>query len=532
MGSGSAVRRPAPTTFLGIDIGLTSTKAVVVSEDGQVLGSARREVAKLTAPGGHCERDLREQWDAVCAVTRSALAAAGIADAPANGAPTAVAVCGHGDGLILADEQGQPVRPGILSLDTRCQSLLAAMERDGRLQDFESETHRGTVPGRAVPLLLWLRTHEPEAIRAARWVLFAKDFVKLRLTGTVTTDYSDAGAGLLRRDRPEYATAVIDRLGLGDIVNLLPPLVPSAGTAGVVTPEAAAATGLPAGIPVASGGHDVSSAVLGTGVLAPPEVCVVSGTWSIDAIPTTVTSLSPTDADRGVHLRWFVDGTSVLALSSSPSGADLLAGLSAPLGTTGIGPLLTEMLGDPAWADRQRDDLLTIIPSLHGLARAVRDGATILGYRADRSGPDLLHATVEATAFRHRLGIELLSGLAGPADGEPAVVRLAGGGLAVNDAWVQLLADVLKRPVQRDALTAAGAIGAAAMAGVAAGHWPSLRAAIASVVVPGQVFVPGRGPGLEDRYQHYRSAVEALIIPDPNSSHAARSACPAAEGAE
>ncbi len=122
--------------------------------------------------------------------------------------------------------------------------------------------------------------------------MFVKDLVKLHLTGAVTTDYSDAGAGLLRRDSPEYATAIWPALGLEDAARLLPPLVPSASFAGLVTAQAAAQTGLPAGIPVASGAHDVSAAVIGAGALDPSLACAVAGTWSVDAAITPAGELA------------------------------------------------------------------------------------------------------------------------------------------------------------------------------------------------------------------------------------------------
>jgi L-xylulokinase len=517
---------PAAATFVGIDVGLSSTKAVVVGEHGQVLGSAAREVARLAAADGRCERDPGAQWAAVCAVTRSALAAV-----PAGtGPPAAVAVCGHGDGMILADARGQPVRPVILSLDSRCRLLMEQMERDGRMAEFEKHTHAGATPGRPVPLLLWLQAHEPDAIKDARWLMFAKDLVRLRLTGTVGTDYSDAGAGLLRQDRPEYATAALDLLGLGEIGRLLPPLLPSASLAGTVTAGAAAQTGLPAGIPVACGAHDVSGAVIGAGALRPEVTCAIAGTWSVDAAITPAAGLPASQADWGVHQRWFADGTAVLALSSSPSGIDLLAGLAAAGGTEGTAGLLADVLGGPAALAENPGDLLTVIPSLRGFGRSAMPGPAILGFRPGRPDSELARATVEATAFRHRLGIELLGGTDA---GRPAEIRVVGG-LAASDLWVQLLADATGRPVRRGH-PAAGAAGAAALAAVASGAWPSLAAAAAAITGHGQEFIPrpARSAALEHAYQQYRSAFEALTTPQRQPSPAAPpgAAVTAAEGA-
>ena len=411
------------------------------------------------------------------------------------------------------------------------------MDCDGRLAEFEKHTHRGAAPGRPVPLLLWLQENEPGTIRAARRLMFAKDLVKLRLTGAVTTDYSDAGAGLLRRDSPEYATAIWPALGLEDAARLLPPLVPSASFAGLVTAQAAAQTGLPAGIPVASGAHDVSAAVIGAGALDPSLACAVAGTWSVDAAITPAGELARDQADWGVHQRWFADGTAVLALSSSPSGADLFAGLAAARGTGGTAALLAEILGTGAQAATPRSqpsDLLTVIPSLRGFGRAARPGPAILGFRPGRPDRDLAQATIEATAFRHRLGIELLGGPGAGCSGPPAEIRVAGG-LAASELWVQLLADVTGLPVRRGGHPETGAIGAAAMAGVASRAWPSLAVAVAAITRHSRVFPPhpARTAALEDRYQHYRSAFEALTTPHRQPSPAAppSGAVTATEGA-
>ncbi len=137
-------------TFVGIDVGLSSTKAVVIGEAGQVLGSASQEIARHTAADGSCERDPGAQWAAVCAVTRSVLGAV-----PAgSGPPAAVAVCGHGDGLILADAQGHPVRPGGPVPGYAVPTAPGQMDCDGRLAEFEKHTHRGAAPGRPVPRCL------------------------------------------------------------------------------------------------------------------------------------------------------------------------------------------------------------------------------------------------------------------------------------------------------------------------------------------------------------------------------------------
>ena len=230
--------------FVGMDAGLTSTKAVVIDGDGHVLGLAARPAAREGGAGGRSERDLLDQWTTCCAVLREALEQAAVPAHQVEG----IGITGHGDGLILIGESGMPVRPGVLSLDSRAREIVAGLERDGRGQEMAAETGYPPRTGRPVTLLLWMLAHEEESLRAARWILFTKDWIKLRLTGRATTDFTDASAGLLSRSRPEYAESLLEKVGLHEILPKLPEIVPSAGVAGRVS-AAGRANRLPTVIP-------------------------------------------------------------------------------------------------------------------------------------------------------------------------------------------------------------------------------------------------------------------------------------------
>jgi L-xylulokinase len=489
--------------FLGLDAGLTSTKAVVIDGAGRILGAVSAPAARDEGPGGRSERDPWAQWLSCCALISEALSKTAVPAHRVGG----IGVSGHGDGLILVDGGGMPVRPGILSLDTRSRDIVVSLERDGRGEEMAAETGRPPGSGRPVTLLLWALANEEASVRAARWLLFTKDWIKLRLTGRATTDFTDASAGLLLRSCPEYAEALLEKLGLGVILTKLPEVVPSAEVAGTVSEEASEATGLPAGIPVASGSHDASASVIGTGALGAGAMCLIAGTWSIDAMVSFRGSVSAPAAARGVHGRWFADGKRTTLFSSSPSGAPLLDRyVRAGSPASGARPdLLAGLLGQEHYETGLARQL-TVVPSLRGLGRSQLNGAMVLGLGPGHSQADVGAAVAEAIAFRHRLGYELIGGEV-PID----QVRVTGG-LSQSDRWAQLVADLLGREVVRSVEDAAGAAGAAAMAGVAAGAWSSVDEASAMVGVAGATFIPypGRYDGLDERYGRYRAAIETL----------------------
>ena len=377
------MRVPSPI-FLGLDAGLTSTKAVVIDATGRILGSASAPAPPDNSSGGRSERDLWAQWLSCCAVIARALRKAAVPARRVGG----IGISGHGDGLILVDGGGMPVRPGMLSLDTRSYDIVVSLERDGLGAEMAAETGRPPASGRPVPLLLWALAHEEASVRAARWLLFTKDWIKLRLTGRATTDFTDASAGLLLRSRPEYAEALLEKLGLAEILPKLPEVVPSAEVAGTVSAEAGQATGLQAGIPVASGSHDASASVIGTGALGADAMCLIAGTWSIDAMVSSQRSVSAAAAARGVHGRWFVDGKRSTLFSSSPSGAPLLdryvrtAPAAPELGPDLLAGLLSEERYE-AGPIRQ----ITVVPSLRGLGPANSTGPSCWAYDPGTAKP-------------------------------------------------------------------------------------------------------------------------------------------------
>jgi xylulokinase len=237
---------------LGIDLGTSGVKAIVVGGAGQVPSRVPGQVlgrgmagypVRVPAPG-HAESAPEDWWLAMRAAVREALTGADRVTV------TALAVAGQMRGLVLVDERGAPLRPAILGLDKRAAAEAATFaELPG---EYGAVLSGRPLPGMGGPLLSWLVTHEPCTVRAAWWALQPRDWLRLRLTGQVATDPADASGTLLfDQAKNAWADPVIEKLGLPR--EKLPPVRDSAGPAGPLLPGPAADLGLHRGIPVAVG---------------------------------------------------------------------------------------------------------------------------------------------------------------------------------------------------------------------------------------------------------------------------------------
>ena len=226
-----------PVTVLGLDLGTSSAKAVVLDTEGRVLAQASAGYAVTSAAAGYAESDPGDWWRAVTACAREAVRTA-------DARPAAIGLSGQMHGLVLPAPDGAAVRPAILWPDSRAVGALRAYRLLGsaaldRLANPLS-------PGMTGPLLLWIAEHEPRSYAAARWALQPKDWLRARLTAEFHAEPSDA-SGTLLYDVPgdRWDLAAVSALGLD--ARLLAPLLPSSGApAGRLTPARAAELGLPA----------------------------------------------------------------------------------------------------------------------------------------------------------------------------------------------------------------------------------------------------------------------------------------------
>jgi xylulokinase len=269
--------------LLGLDLGTSSVKALLMEENGDAVGEGSVPYPVRAPRPGWAESSPDEWWSAVLEATEAAVGRHGAEVA-------ALGLSGQMHGVVITDGEGLPVRPAILWADARSGTELEAYQ--GLDEDLRRRLANPQAVGMAGPSLLWLRWHEPGAYAAARWALQPKDWLRTRLTGEVAAEPSDASATLLY-DLPadDWSREAVEELGLR--VELLAPLVPSADVAGTLTAEAAGELGLRRGLPVAAGAADTAAAMLGVGVSQPGPVQLTIGTGGQIVTPKESPDVDP-----------------------------------------------------------------------------------------------------------------------------------------------------------------------------------------------------------------------------------------------
>lgn len=202
-------------------------------------------------------------------------------------------------------------------MDARATDVVADWQARGVLDAIWPRILQKPYAGQPPALLRWLKLHEPDVYARIGAALPAKDYIKYRLTGALSTDPSDISAtGLLDLGRRDYAIELLEAYGITEIAHALPPMIASTAPAGQVTAEAARDTGLAQGTPVVGGMFDVNAGALGAGVLAPGQACMIAGTWSVARFRTA----SQERRSRWMGKQWTIGLSARIAPYSTTRG--------------------------------------------------------------------------------------------------------------------------------------------------------------------------------------------------------------------
>ncbi|WP_433476403.1 FGGY-family carbohydrate kinase [Spirillospora sp. CA-142024] len=497
--------------LLGIDAGQTVTKAVLFDPDGHALAASCVPTRVDLPKPRWQERDMESLWRECAQAIRSCLVQGGVDPAQV----AAVGVCGHNDGAYLVDERLRPVRPAILATDSRAHRYADAARKPDLAGQALAIT--GQVPFAASPaaLLAWLRDHEPDALAHTRWILFCKDWLRLRLTGDLMTDPSEASASFTDVHTQDWSHQALKLYGLEELAERLPPILGSAASTGVVSDAAAEATGLLPGTPVVTGAHDVDAAAIGVGAAAPGSLSLVLGTFSINQVVADEPRI-----DSRWQARSFVRPQQWLHMSTSPSGAtnlDWAVRQFGPWHPDGSPDFAAALKGaGTALARRNPADAPIYLPFLYGSPHADTLDAALVGLRGWHDRDDVMRAVIQGVAFNHRFHVDALRerfDILRPA-------RLCGGG-ARSEVWSQLLADTLGLAVEVTDTEEAGARGAAMLAGVGCGLYADISEAIERTVrvVRRHEADAAATTALDTAYERYRAVVQSLLtIPTPKAT--------------
>lgn len=470
-----------PERLIGIDSGGTVTKVGLFDLDGTEIASDGRAVPMSIPAPGQTERDPHQVWAAAAEAIRALLEKTGTKPNDI----IAITPSGFGAGAFFLGADGHPSRPAIVSTDARSADLIAGWYTGGNAQTAEAKGNTRIFPGHTSALMAWLDAHEPEARDRTAHVLWCKDYLRYRLTGEISTDVTDATCpGLWDYDRRDWSQDVLDALGIGGWADKLPSVATATDVAGHVTAEAASATGLTEGTPVACGAYDIITCSLASGVTRTDQLGMIGGTF---AIASTLHS-RPCRDPMPNHQSPYPGGAFCLAsTASASSGSNLewvlrtfLAAEKTARETEGasfyahVNALVAENLNRP--------NAMTFLPYLFS-----GQPAGLIGMNAGDTLGDVLRAVFEGVACSHRFDTERL--LTGADAARPTSMRLTGG-VSKSDVWAQMFADALAMPVEIANGEEFGAKGAAMCGAVAVGAKADMDDAVATMVRVERRFEP------------------------------------------
>ena len=217
--------------YLGIDIGTSRVKAVLFDQHFTACASAAENTSPRLSANGYAEQDMTQLWHSVLAILRQ------IARHPAlqAGRLRAIGLAGQGEGVWLSDEQGEPVGPGILWSDTRSHELMSdLLRRPGFDRRYFADTGTHLQPCNTSLQLYWLKQYQPARLAAARYLFFAKDWIRFRLTGVAALELTDASSSLLNQQTGSWSSVVMNEMGLNELLPLFPPLLAPDALAGTL----------------------------------------------------------------------------------------------------------------------------------------------------------------------------------------------------------------------------------------------------------------------------------------------------------
>jgi len=492
--------------LLGIDNGCTVSKAALFTLDGRELAVASGKTELLASQTGFSERNMDEMWLKTAQAVNQVIAKAQVPPEEI----ACIACTGHGNGLYLIDDQGEPTRNAILSMDSRARKYVDKWLADGIDKKVRPKTMQSVWPAQPNALLAWLRDNEPEAMKKSRWVLMAKDYIRFKLTCQVNAELTDfSGTSLMNLQTRQYDENLLADFGIAEMIELLPPIVHSADIAGHVTAQAAELTGLRTGTPVAAGMFDIDACGLACGLIDETQLCMIVGTWgnnqyisktpvvdedvfmtSCYSIPEYYLMLEGS-ATSGSNLEWFVtqffEAEKKIAETKGQSVYDICNELVA--------------------STEPEQSNIVFLPFLYGSNANPDAKASFIGIDAWHNRGHILRAIYEGVVFGHKKHVERLLKFREM----PDVIRLTGGA-ARSDVWLQIFADVFALPVQIPDGTELGALGAAIAAAVAAGAFADYPQAVQKMVRFSKTVHPNRDriDLYKAKYQRYNKVIEAL----------------------
>lgn len=493
---------------IGVDCGTSGTKTVLFDEKGTVISSATVEYPMYQPKNGYAEQDPADWADAMISTIRTVMSKSGVDKEDVKG----VGISGQMHGLVMLDKDNKVLRRSIIWCDQRTAAEVEEMNSKLGREKLIGITANPALTGWTAAKILWVRNNEPEIYDKCRHILLPKDYLRFILTGEYATEVSDA-SGMQLLDVPNrcWSKEVCETLDID--MSMLGKVYESCEVTGQVTEAMAEKTGLKAGTIVVGGAGDNAAAAVGTGVAVDGKAFTTIGTSGVVFAHTSRISIDPkgrvhtccaavpgcwhvmgVTQGAGLSLKWFRDNfCSAEKETAKYMGVDeyYLMDKEAMTVPTGANRLLylPYLMGERT-------------PHLDPDARGV-----FFGLSAMHTKKDMLRAVMEGVSYSLRDCVEVFREM-----NINVSDMMACGGGGSSPLWRQMLADVYNCPVKTVRSKEGPALGAAILAGVGTGLYPSVQAACDAMIRlnPAQEPIPENVPRYEAVYQVYRSLYPAM----------------------
>lgn len=478
----------ADAVLLGLDIGTTGVKGVLIDVGGKTILSTSVEYPLHTPKPNWAEQDPHDWWKATVEAIKRILSLSGASSENIKG----IGLSGQMHSLVLLDKNKNVLRPAILWCDTRTSEECRWINETVSLEGMRELVANPALEGFTLPKIIWVRNNEPNVYEKIHHVLLPKDYIRFKLTGELAMEMSDAAGTVMFDVRNRtWSDKLLQKVSIPRA--WLPDVYESIDVCGTVNTEAATLTGLPKGIPVVGGGADNTCGAVGTGVVKEGRVLASIGTSGVMFAHSDSVRIEPKmrvhTFCHSVPKAWYLMGVMLMAGGAFRWYRDTFAQGELKEARE-KGRDVYDILTEQAAQTEPGSEGLFFLPYLAGertphqsaAARAAFVGATIRHTKRHFS-----RAVLEGITYGMRDSLEIIRHLGISIE----QIRLTGGG-AKSTFWRQLQADIYGAEVAVVNATEGPAFGAAIMAGVGAKMYSDLVEAVEQIVQVTETIQPDK----------------------------------------
>ncbi|HHU64121.1 MAG TPA: xylulokinase [Clostridiales bacterium] len=467
--------------FMGIDLGTSGVKVVVIDQNGQVVGTGSEELTLDTPGPNWAEQHPNQWWSATCSAIKAALADGGDIGNKIEG----IGLSGQMLGATFLDKNLDVIRPCIIWCDQRSSEERDFIEESIGMEHLLELTANYPLTGYVAPKILWLRKNEPEAYERVHKVLLPKDYLRLKLTGELAAEVSDAGGTyLFDVKNREWSSEMLEKLDIpGDF---LPDVYESVAVTGQLRKDVAEELGLREGIPVVGGGGDQTAGGVGNGVV---DEGIVSSTIGTSGVVFACVNKPQIDTKgRGIHTfchsvedKWAVFGCTLAAGGSYKWLRDKFSVVEKEFARL-RGMDTYDVMDLSAGKAQPGCGGLLFAPYLIGERTPYPDPdarGLFFGLTLRHGWPEIVRSVMEGVTFSLRDSLEILREFGV----NVKQVRASGGG-AKSPLWRQMQADIFNTEVITTNVEEGPAVGAAIMSAVGSGYYSTVQEACKKIIKP------------------------------------------------